>query len=180
MSSFHGSRASRGERAHQPLMPETAPSESARFRPRAEGVRLVAPQAGEHPTHRGNRDTLSNRQRAQRADRPEQEDRAGDQERDGERGCVDLAARPALPESFDVLFASRLRFEAPQIAAGYDATGRWLARRPPTDVWDSARLTKSQIRAKERQTASMAAAQRLAGAVDLQAFRAGAAPAATP
>jgi 2,7-dihydroxy-5-methyl-1-naphthoate 7-O-methyltransferase len=32
----------------------------------------------------------------------------------------DLAAQPALAESFDALMASRLRFEAPEIAVGYD------------------------------------------------------------
>lgn len=32
----------------------------------------------------------------------------------------DLAAQPALSESFDALMASRLRFEAPLVAAGYD------------------------------------------------------------
>ena len=32
----------------------------------------------------------------------------------------DLAAHPPLAESFDALMASRLRFEAPEIAAGYD------------------------------------------------------------
>jgi hypothetical protein len=79
-----------------------------------------------------------------------------------------------------VLLGSRLRFETPQIAAGYDATGRWLGGGRPPDVWDSARLTKSQTRAKQRQTASMAAAQRLVRGGELQAFRARAAPAATP
>jgi hypothetical protein len=79
-------------------MPETAPSGSARafaHGRKASGWLHCKQERSDSP--RCNRDTLSNRQRAQRADRPEQEDRAGDQERDGEaegeRGCVDLAAR---------------------------------------------------------------------------------------
>jgi hypothetical protein len=115
------------------------------LKPLRAGTRALSPTGGRRPagctasrrasdSPRRNGDTLPNRQRAQRADRPEQEDRDGDQERDGEaegeRGCVERAAQPALPESFDVLLGSRLRLRGPQIAVGYDATGRWLAGIP--------------------------------------------------
>jgi 2,7-dihydroxy-5-methyl-1-naphthoate 7-O-methyltransferase len=42
----------------------------------------------------------------------------------------DLAAQPALAESFDALMSSRLRLEAPQVAAAYD----WGALRHVVDV----------------------------------------------
>jgi hypothetical protein len=110
-------------------MPETGPSGNARafahgrkasgwLSCKQESIRLTATERRHAPEPAA--------YAARRS--PEQEERGGGQERDdeaeGERGCVERATQPALPESFDVLLASRLRFEAPQMVAGCDCVAR--------------------------------------------------------